>query len=306
MLVFQLRDIFLQALHPATILIYLGIIVAGAVTLNHPLFLLALFIPVITVLAASGGMKAWKKSSKFLFMLIAIHFIINTLVNQMGVTVLLRGPLLPVFGRVTLSLETLLYVMSMGIRLLTVYTAFILYNHAVNPDRALSMFARLFPRSALLVALTTKTIPHLTQKLQSAAEIAQCRGVNMHTGSLFKRVKNRMPLIRVLFMSSLEDSFSIGESIQARAYGSGPRTSYFRHRLRPGDFLVTISSVAALLIMALSLIWGWGTFSFFPRLQDWTFSPYQRSALLGIWLFLMIPVLPAWGWSKWDFMRWKI
>lgn len=306
MLVFQLRDIFFQALHPATILTYLAVIVAGAVALNHPLFLLALFVPIITVVAASGGMEAWRKSAKFFFILIAVHLAINTLVNQMGITVLLRGPVLPVFGRVSVSLETLVYVMSMGIRLLTVYTAFILYNHAVNPDRALAMFARLFPRSALLVALTTKTIPYLTQKLQSAAEIAQCRGVNLHTGNFFTRAKNRLPLIRVLFISSLEDSFNIGESIQARAYGSGPRTCYFRHRLRPGDFLVSASAIAALLLMILSLIKGWGSFSFFPRLNEWTLSPYQATCVLAVWLLLMMPVIPAWGWNKWGYMRWKI
>jgi energy-coupling factor transport system permease protein len=306
MLVFQVRDIFFQVLHPATTLTYLAVIIVGAVALNHPLFLLALFLPIFLALAVSGGMEAWLKSARFFLVLIVMLLAINTLVNQMGSTVLLFGPVLPAMGRVTVTLETLIFALVMGIRLLTVFTAFILYNFVVNPDRALSMFARLFPRSALLVALTTKTIPYLSQKLQSAGEIAQCRGVNFHTGGRFARVKNRLPLIRVLFMSSLEDSFNIGESIQARAYGSGPRTNYFCQQFRAGDFLIMAAAIAALLLMTLSLIWGWGSFSFYPRLQGWILSQYQLAALLGTWLLLMIPVLLAWGWSKWNFIRWKI
>jgi len=306
MFIFQARDIFFQALHPAATLTYLAVVVAGAVVLTHPFYLLALFLSVFAALVASGGMEGWLKSSRFFLFLIVMILAINLLINKMGQTVLLRGPALPVLGEVVLTLETAVYSLVMGIRLLAVFTAFMLYNYAVNPDQALSLFARLFPRSALLVALATKTIPSLFQKLQSAEEIARCRGVNFRTASRFARIKNRLPLIRVLVISSLEESFNIGESIQARAYGSGRRTSYFHRPFRPGDVLVMASSSAALLLLTLSIIRGWGGFSFYPRLDEWILSRPQGAALLGTGLFLMIPVLPAWGWRKWNFIRWKI
>lgn len=306
MLVFQEKDLFFQALHPAATLAFLAVIVAGAVTLCHPLFLLALFISIITALAASGCLDDWLHKARFFFALIAMLVLINILINRLGGTVLLWGPALPGLGRITVTLETLVFALVMGIRLLTVFTAFMLYNHTVNPDRALSMFAKLFPRSALLVALATKTIPYLLRKLQSAGEIAQCRGANFHTGSLFTRIKNRLPLIRVLFISSLEDSFNIGESIQARAYGSGPRTSYFRHRWRLGDTLVIITSLLALSIIILSLGRGWGGYSFYPYLEKIIISPHQTAVLPALFVMLMIPAMLAWGWNKWNLLRWKI
>ncbi len=306
MLVFQVKDIFLQNLHPATTLAYLAVIVAGAVVLSHPLFLLALFISIFAVLVASGGMENWLQGGRFFFVLMAMLVLINTLVNNLGATVLLWGPVLPGLGRITVTLETLVFALIMGIRLITVFTAFMLYNLTINPDRALSLFARFFPRSALLMALTTKTIPYLSQKLQSAGEIAQCRGVNFHTGSRFSRIRNRLPLLRVLFMSSLEDSFNIGESIQARAYGSGPRTNYFQHSRRPGDILVMAASLFALLLIALSLILGWGGFAFYPRLDVMIVSMHQLVVLLGLFALLMLPFFAAWGWNKWNCLRWKI
>ena len=304
--VFEEKDFFFQALHPAVALAWLMVIVIGAVAFCHPLFLLALFIPILTALAASGALGAWYRSARFFFLLIAALAFANMLINRLGSTVLLWGPVFPLLGRVMITLETLVFALVMGIRLLIVFTAFMLCNQAINPDKVLSMAARLFPRSALLVALTSKTIPHLLRKLQSVGEVAQCRGANFHTGSLVARIKNRLPLIRVLFISSLEDSFNIGESIRARAYGSGPRSSYFRHRWRPGDTLVAAASLLSLFTIILSLSRGWGGYTFYPSLEKIIVSVHQVMILPALFLMVMIPALLAWGWNKWNFLRWKI
>jgi hypothetical protein len=47
-------------------------------------------------------------------------------------------------------------------------------------------------------------------------------------------------------------------------------------------------------------------FSYYPRLDQLIVSPQQAASLLGMGALLMIPALVAWGWSKWNFMRWKI
>ncbi|HHU75306.1 MAG TPA: energy-coupling factor transporter transmembrane protein EcfT [Firmicutes bacterium] len=303
MLVFQERDLFFQAIHPAAMLFYLAVVVIGAVAFSHPLYLLVFFVPCFAALIVSGGLGDWLRSARFFFLLIVIFALINVLVNRLGGTVLLWGPTFPLLGRINVTLETLVFALVMGIRLLTVFTAFMLYNQAVNPDRVLSMAAKLLPRSALLVALATKTMPHLLRKLRGAGEIAQCRGVNFHTGNFLTRVKNRLPLIRVLLISSLEDSFNIGESIQARAYGSGPRTSYFYHCWCFGDTLVFATSFFALLIIIFNLVRGWGDYSFYPHLDKIVFTPHLMAVLSVLFIMLMVPVLAAWGWNKWSFLK---
>ena len=133
----------------------------------------------------------------------------------------------------------------MGCRLLIVFSAFLLSNLVLNPDKALFALSRVFPRSALLLALTAKTIPHLGQQLQQAGEIQQCRGASYYRGNYIRRIKNRLPLLKVLFLSALEDSFNLSESIQARAYGSGARSSYFRFSFRNRDYIVMAASLCA-------------------------------------------------------------
>jgi energy-coupling factor transport system permease protein len=306
MFVFQPKDIFLQSLQPLTIFVYLCVIVGGAVIITHPLVLLAFMLPLCLALFRAEGLDIWIRSLKVFMMMILMLALINTLVNKMGTTVLWAGPILPFFGQVVVSLETTVFALVMGMRLLIVFSAFILYNLIMNPDRALFLFARIFPRSALLVALTAKTIPSLGQQLQRVGEIQQCRGVNYYTGNYLTRFKNRLPLIKVLLLSSLEDSFNVGENIQGRAYGSGPRTNYFQAPLLPRDIIVLLSSLGVVVCSAWSFFAGGGSFRFYPRLGELFSSSEQPVVIAVIFLLLMIPVILAWGWEKWDYFRWKI
>ncbi len=204
-------------------------------------------------------------------------------------------------GRVSISLEVLVYSLVMALRLLIVYSAFILYNFALDPDRALSLFAGLFPRSTLLVALASKSIPYLGQQVRRVAEIQQTRGIQYHNGGFLRRIRNRIPLLKVVFLSSLEDSFNVGESIQARAYGSGTRTRYAALSFKLPDFLVLAASFAAGLAMAWGYIKNFGSLQFFPVISGRFFSGEILVAGSFILISLLVPVAVIWGAKKWHY-----
>ena len=286
--------------------IYLLVLVSGALLLTHPLIILTLLVLLILALAAAEGLGQWRKSLKYFLVMIMLIIIINILVNRMGATVLFSGPVIPLWGRFNVTLEAFFFGLVMGCRLLIVFSAFLFYNLVLNPDKALYIFAGLFPRSAMLIALTAKIIPSLGEQLKRAGEIQQCRGVSYYRGGLFSRIKNRIPLIKVLFLSALEESFNLGESIQARAYGSGARSSYIRFSWRPRDFLVTASSLGEAFFMIRLFLHGEGNFQFFPRLGALIISKGQAADIASVLFLLLIPVLLSWGWKRWDYFKWKI
>ncbi|MGI6575727.1 MAG: energy-coupling factor transporter transmembrane component T [bacterium] len=306
MYVYQPRDNYFQKLNPAVMLFYLMIIMGGAVFSTHPLLLLSLLIPLSLALILTEGLLPWLRGLKFLFFMLSILFLINTLINKMGATIIWTGPRLPGFGQLLLTGETIVFVLVMGLRLLIVFSVFSFANLVVNPDQVLTMCARLFPRSALLVALTSRLIPHLALQLQRAAEIQQCRGVHYHTGNCFNRIKNRFPLVKVMLLSSLEDSFSLGESIQSRAYGCGVRTSYYQMALRLGDWLALFSTIAVLFFILRAARLGLTGFQFYPRLGLLITSWVQLWFFALISFSLLLPVFLAWGWGKWPCIRWRI
>ena len=305
MLAYKEGDTVLQELHPATILCYLAVVVAGALLLTHPTLLLVILIPVLLTLFGSGGGPSWLSSVKYFVIMMVMFMVINALVNNLGRTILWSGGNLPVLGRVTISLEVLVYSLVMGLRLLIVYSAFILYNHILDPDRALSLLSGVFPRSTLLVALATKSIPYLGQQLHRVAEIQQTRGIRYHGGGLFQRARNRIPLLKVVFLSSLEDSFNLGESIQARAYGTGPRTCYSRLSIKPLDSIILLVSLAAAAVMAWSSRAGFGSLQFFPTLAGSLVSyPIIRAGGIAA-LCLTLPAAVNWGCARWRYFTWK-
>lgn len=305
MVIFQVKDIFFQTLHPAALLIYLTAIAGVALLTGHPILLTGLMVAVISALIAVGGFQQWVSSLKFFMIMALMLLIINSLVNNMGSTVLWSFSLV-ISGPINITLENIVYSLVMCIRLTIIFSTFILYNLVMNPDRALHMFAKIFPRSVLLVTLVAKTIPYLSRRLQSAAEIQQCRGINYHTGNYISRIKNRLPLIKVLFQSSLEDSFNLSESIQGRAYGSGPRTSYFHAPWRAGDFIILAVSIGAFICTVWSYGAGYVQYQFYPQPGRLIVSSRQLILIILCCFLLIVPVMLSWGWEKWDYLKWII
>lgn len=301
--IYTSKDIFLQTLHPLSLLFYLLVLAGGALLLSHPLSLAGLMLVVLGALILAEGYHNWLKSLKPFMMIGLLLLIINSLANNLGNTVLWSFSAPAGLGPVNITLENLIFSLVMFLRLVVIFSVFTVYNLVVNPDQALSLFARAFPRSALLVALAAKTIPSLALRLKRAAEIQQCRGVNLSTGNLIARIKNRLPLIKVLLLSSLEESFNLAESIQGRAYGSGPRSSYFPVPFKLRDYLTLASTLGALTCMAYIFAAGLAQFQFYPGLGRLLISKRQLALLLLPSLLLLVPLFLAWGWKKWACLK---
>ncbi len=297
---------FWNSLHPGVFFAYLLLVVAAAVLASHPVLLFILLASVLAALASAGSLSAWLSSVKLFLGMVLVLVVVNTLVNPGGETVLLSGPMVAGLERITVTWENIIFSLVMGVRLLVVYSAFILFNRTMDQDRVLAFFSRLFPRSAIMVAMSARTIPVLSWRLRRTFETQQIRGVPLNSGGFFAKIKNRLPLVKVLVLSALEDSFNMGESIQARAYGSGPRTGYRREAPEPKDFLLAGVMMAALAVLFYVFIMGWGGMQFFPSLEMQSLNLVQAITFLMLAGLLILPALLSWGWHKWDYLRWKI
>ncbi len=306
MLAYKPGNSMLYRLHPAALLVYLAAVVTASLLVNNPLYLLAIMAGVLCCIFAAGGQRDWCGNLKYLLMMAALLFCINLLVNNMGRTILWQGFSLPLLGRVKITLEAVAFSLVMCLRLIIIYSVFAFISLVLNPDSALSLFAGILPRSTLLVSLTTKSIPYLAQRLERAAEIQQCRGISFHQGGYMKRLSSRIPLVKVVLLSSLEDSFNIGESLQARAFGQGVRTRYFTFSIKILDILVIAGAMAGIAIAAWSLRHGNGAINFFPVIDSGIITRTNLIISLLVFLFLLVPAAAAWGYEKWELLKSKI
>ena len=303
MFLYKRRDFYLQRAHPAVVLFYLLALLTGAIANSNPLLLGLLLLPLVLLFIQAGAIREWIGALKYIAFMILVLMLVNSIINQMGGTVLFAGPRLPVLGTVMVSWENIVYTLVMGLRLLVVLTVFMLYNLAVNPDHSLFIFDRILPRTTLLLALAARMIPYLSVRLRNAAEIQQCRGVAYHKGNLVSRIRNRLPLCKVLLLSALEDSFNLGESIQGRAYGSGPRSNYSPQRMRTGDWILLVTAFISLGLLLFGLVSGLGQYRFYPFLGELYEGTGEFRFMLGVGVLFMVAPIMSWGWKRWTYLK---
>jgi len=300
------KNLFLQSLHPFTVMVYSGVLVFLALACSHPVLLLALYLVLLVNVKLVDGFAAYKNFAPFFVIVVVMIILINPLFSRLGGTILFSLPELPVTGRISFTLEAVLYGLNMGLRLLVVVTAFFLYNQAVNPDRAFALFARLAPGTAMLAALTTRLIPHLANQFKSVKEVQQTRGVAFDRPGLISKINSYYPLLKVIMLTALENALNIAEAIQSRAYGSGHRSYYSRERVQVRDVLVLSASLGALAAgVALSAL-GWAGYRFYPQLGVLFATPGQVLMLSGLVAAAALPALLNWGWKYWPYLKWRL
>lgn len=304
MLAYREKDTLLHKLHPLTAVTYITAMIILSLLFFHPVYLLGLFLAVGTAIAVSGNLREWKPYLLVGLGIAVLIILVNAVFVRAGSTVLLHGPRVPGLGNIKVTLEAVCFGAAMGLRLLVIISAFCYYTHTVHPDKIMGLCSRFGSKSVLAVTLSTRLFPLLVRDAFRIAEVQRCRGVRLDTGSRWQRLKNRLPIINVLLLSSLERSLQVAESMQARGYGSGKRTYYSRHLWRPRDFLILLAVVVSLTCGIMASLKGWAGYTYYPRLEEFCLNDFKLAAVIII--TLTVPALLGWGWKKWPVLRLKI
>ena len=300
------RDKFnlIHQLHPVTSLFFTGVVFLLSLVFTHPLFLLVLFVATGAVIIGAGHRQEWFTYLKFSLIMILMLALINVAFVHVGDTVLYAGARLPVIGEFNITLESLAYAGGMGLRLLVIISIFCLYTCAINPDKVLKLFSRWGNKSVLVITLATRLFPLMAQDYVRITEVQRCRGVKFSSGRWHERIKKTLPVFSVLLVSCLERSLQLAESMQARGYGSGRRSSYERELWRPRDFITMIVLSLGLLCGLWSLLQGWASYRYYPRLA--AFQPEELTMAAVIMFTMSFPAILNWGWLKCRLLRSRI
>ncbi|MDN5331086.1 MAG: energy-coupling factor transport system permease protein [Tepidanaerobacteraceae bacterium] len=300
------KGLFLQSLHPLSALTYIAVLLVLALVFNHPLYLLGLLAVTVTAIKALDGIDAWKTFLRVSLGAAFVIVIVNAITVRAGETIIWHGPYIPVFGRLNVSLEAVCYGADMGLRLLDIMSIFCLYNFMIHPDRILDLLSRFSFKSALVLSLAARMFPTMVSRLDSIKEVQAARGVDFNAGTLKEKMGKYVVLMKILLLTSMEDSMETAEAMYARAFGSGKRSHYVRDAWRPRDSVCLTASLLAMGVAMYGWTKGLGTFSFYPRLA------YLIDGLTGIVLLfaviflLSFPLILSWGWHNCPFIKSKI
>ncbi|MGI6144829.1 MAG: energy-coupling factor transporter transmembrane protein EcfT [Clostridia bacterium] len=291
-------------LQPATVLLYLTVVVFLSLFFTHPFYLLALFLAVAIVIFSFDLIREWSSYLKIGLCFLVVIMFVNVFLVREGATVLFLSPAIPGLGRIRITFEALCYGAGMGLRLLVIISAFCLFMYVVHPDGIIRLLGGRSYKIALALGLSLRLFPLMRADFLRIMQVQQCRGVNFHGQGWRERTVKTIPVIKVLLLSSLERAFQLAESLQARGYGLGKRTSFMRNRWRIGDKLIVVAICLVLCLSMWLVMRGQTEFHYYPRLQSVGSGDFFGAVFLGI--FLMIPAFLNWGWKKWPTLRSRI
>ncbi len=303
--VYRNKDTLLHGLNPVASLLLMGTLAASALLLENPLYVALICAGAFALVYAA---ETWKECRAYLRIgLVVALFIavLNPLVNNQGAHVIVYGPRIPLWGRLDITLEAVLYGLSSASRVFTVIMVFGLASVIVNPDDLLGMFSRFSSRSSLSAALAVRLYPSMVCEAREIREAQMVRGARLKGGGGLSRAKAYMPMLLSLFQGSLDRAASIAESMSARGFGSGGRTRLKRHLFRARDAIVIAISLAVLGVVLATVIAGRSAYSFFPTLTDpWSEMSLAAWAALAA-AFATLVVLSR-SWKRWHWWRSRI
>lgn len=273
------------SVHPVTSFSYYAGVITFGMLLFHPVFLLTSLAAITVIIVIHGEGKRLLKLLPYYVLMGGLVAVLNPLFSHRGRHILFY------FMDQPITLEAILYGVTMMLSLLCILLAFVSFQQIVTTEKWMYLFSRVAPRTALLTSMSIRFVPLFLRRLDQITTVQRIKGVSILEGSLKKRSKDGMLLVRVLLTWSLEEALQTADSMKARGYGAAKRSSYVIYRMDRIDWYVLLFLGA----MALVCIWGWmqgfGVLTIYPRLETMQFHRGEGIAYACYCAFLLTPVV---------------
>ena len=208
--------------------------------------------------------------------------VINPMLSHLGQDVLFSLPAgIPLLGG-PITLEAALYGLNVGLGIVAAALVVAPLSLVVESHQLLNALPRHLERTGAAVSASLNLVPGIARSYTAIREGQQLRGWRPGGPSSWGEV-----LVPTL-LTAIEDSVQLAEAMEARAYGSGPRTSFALSPWRASDMalLVTATAVAGGFILARVLGAG-GDWHVYPQLG----APELEPGLVALCLLLFLPAV---------------
>lgn len=266
-----------STLHPAVLMVYFAGAMGCSMIISHPLFVGLSFGAALICAGFFCGNVG--KSFAGILPLMLLIVLANFLLNHRGVVILFQ------IGHRAYTAESLCFGISSALMLGSVFLWFRCYNVVITTEKFLYLFGRRFPGTSLLLSMILKLFPETKYKIRCIRE-----GQRDFDGG--GKLGKSMRQISCLLDWSMEDSIETADSMRARGYGEGKRSSYLEYRLTMPDRLFLGGFLAVFCLLILCLAQGQIRFAYFPAFsREILFGPVQAAAASAYGLFLLCPVI---------------
>ena len=256
----------------------------------HPIVNILFFfsVPVLAMLRMQAGLTVISLGSAAIyyfylkgtsglkyFGVILVMFLLTVMINPLfshkGADLLFY---LPTGNPVTK--ESVLYGIFMGIMLCGTLLCFSCMNLVVTQDQWIEFAGRWIPHFALLLSMIFSFIPKYTRQIQKIHLAG--KAVNGEPLGKKAKLKNAFLTFSIATTCALENSVDTVNSMRARGYGSGKRTTFHRYRITVRDGITIAWILCCGILVVTGLVGGRTGTLYYPYYVVWgdavTYSAY--------------------------------
>ncbi|MHA1506098.1 MAG: energy-coupling factor transporter transmembrane component T family protein [Candidatus Asgardarchaeia archaeon] len=113
---------------------------------------------------------------------------------------------------------------------------------------------------ALMLSMAIRFIPTLEKEARNIIDAQRSRGLELERGSLIKRLKNYIPLMIPLIVSTFRRSLRVAESLESRCFGASKKRTYlYELKFKSMDY---ITMLIFFFILVVSIVTKFGLYVF--------------------------------------------
>ncbi|MEM3737314.1 MAG: energy-coupling factor transporter transmembrane component T [Candidatus Bathyarchaeia archaeon] len=272
MLSYRYIDTPIHRLHPWPKVVWLSGLIILSLIFDHPIYILLMFLSTLPVVVIAKVTSRWLYFMRTAFLLCLFIVAINALFSGSGTNIVYSSPLnLPLIGRLTVTLEGIIFGVGMSLRLFAIISAFAILNLIINPDDLLLQAAKLKApyKIVLATSLATRFFPTLLKDAETIMDAQRSRGIELDRGHFLRKIRNAAPIFIALLSSSLERSIQVAESMEARAFGSkNKRSTYRKIDMSRTDRALVALAVSPLILGTVMRLLNYGEYSYYPSVEE--------------------------------------
>lgn len=278
-------------MNPLTVAFYYLCVLAITMFSMNPLILC---ISLLTSVAVSViRHTATRRTHLFSLMVFLIAALINPIAVHKGMTVLFYVNDRP------FTLEAIVYGLSAAAMLTAALYRLRSMSKSLSSDKVLYLFGRFSPKIALILSMTLRFVELLKQRWRKIRDTQRALGL-YDDGNLIDLLRGNARILSILITWTLENGIITAESMEARGYGTGRRTSYSIYKLHAADVALIIFCAALSALIAVGITQS--AANYYPLLQMEVFTPW---GIAGAAAFLLLSILPLILDAK-EAARWRI
>ncbi|MBR5405169.1 MAG: cobalt transport protein [Oscillospiraceae bacterium] len=214
----------------------------------------------------------------------ALFALLNPLWNQHGTTVLF------LINDRAITAEAFFFGAVTGVRLAAVLYWFRIFSDMMTSEKLFYLFRFLSPKLALVFTMAVRNLTLFRQQAQKI-QTAQ-KGMGLYRENhLIDDLRGRLRVFSILMTWALENGIITANSMAARGYGIGRRTSFTYFRWRTADMIFLLVTLALGAAVSALLAGGTGQWQFYPVCEAPAGSVQYYALIAAFSLLAVLPIL---------------